>query len=174
VDWKWTVTAVLPVITLVLGGWLNQRSEERRESAALRREESLRQLERDHARLDRRESFELTHLVDLYEALNVASTAAVKFRWARWSDVGVDEHGRELSAANRKITSMTKLVLDADIRAKVQTAQTHVNEMALDEVDPTSDTTSAVQAQTSMGTAQEAIAERLREIYGPRPHPLRP
>jgi hypothetical protein len=171
VDWKWTLTAVLPVITLVLGAWLNQRSEERREAAALRREEAIRQLERDHVRLDRRESFELTHLVDLYDALSEAYTAALKFRWTRWTGADIDAPGRELSAANQKIISMTKLVLDADIRSKVAIAQTHANEMALDEADPMADTTSAVKAQGSLGTAQEAMAERLREIYGPRPRP---
>ncbi|WP_326782767.1 hypothetical protein [Streptomyces sp. NBC_00151] len=26
-DWKWTVTAVLPVLTLILGAWLNQLND---------------------------------------------------------------------------------------------------------------------------------------------------
>ncbi|MGW3442190.1 hypothetical protein [Streptomyces sp. NPDC001076] len=172
-DWKWTITAVLPVISLILGAWLNQRSEERREEAALRREEALRQLERDSARLDRRESFELTHLEEVYDALSKANTAALMFRVARTSGADTEVHGRELSDANRKLTSLTKLILDDDIRHKVLKAQADANGMAVDPVAPSDAPDSAVQAQHSLGTAQMSIAERLREIYGPRPGPLR-
>ncbi|MEU9149190.1 hypothetical protein AB0D59_01220 [Streptomyces sp. NPDC048417] len=172
-DWKWTITAVLPVITLVLGAWLSQRSEERREEAALRREEALRQLERDTVRLDRRESFELTHLVEVYETLSKANTAALMFRVARTTGGETEASGRELADANRKLVSLTKLVLDTDIRVKVMKAHSDANGMAVDPAAPSDAPDSAVQAQHSLGTAQEAIAERLREIYGPRPGPLR-
>ncbi|MCI3271407.1 hypothetical protein [Streptomyces cylindrosporus] len=171
-DWKWTITAVLPVITLVLGAWLNQRSDEHREEAALRREERLRQLEREHARLDRRESFELTHLEEVYAALRKANTAALKFRVVRTSGGDVDAPGRELNEANRELSSLTRLVLDDDIREKVQQAQIDAGAMAIDPATHADAPSTGVQAQHSLGEAQEAIAKRLREIYGPRP--LRP
>ncbi|MFD9396142.1 hypothetical protein ACFWBB_36995 [Streptomyces sp. NPDC060000] len=168
-DLKWTVTAVLPVVTLILGAWLNQRSEERRETAALRREERLRQLERDHVRLERRESFELTHLEEVYDALSKANTAAIMFRVKRTSGDEPDAPGRELSEANRQLASLTKLVLDDDIRRKVLQASTDANGMAIDPAPPSANPDSAVKAQMSLGEAQEVIAKRLREIYGPRP-----
>lgn len=153
---------------------MNQQSEERRETAALRREEKVRQLERDHARLDRRESFELTHLEEVYQTLAEANTAALMFRVTRTSGGDTEASGRTLNEANRKLIRMTKLILDTDIRRKVTEAQTDANGMAIDPAEPSANPASAVQAQQSLGIAQEAIAERLREIYGPRPRPLRP
>ncbi|MBV1940891.1 hypothetical protein KUF83_30630 [Streptomyces sp. BV286] len=168
-DLKWTVTAVLPVITLILGAWLNQRSEERRETAALRREERLRQLERDHVRLERRESFELTHLEEVYDVLRKANTAALMFRVMRTSGDSPEAPGRELSEVNRQLASLTKLVLDNDIRRKVLQASADANGMAIDPAPPSATLDSTVKAQVSLGEAQDAIATRLREIYGPRP-----
>lgn len=159
------------MITLVLGGWLNQRSEEHRETAALRREERLRQLERDHVRLDRRESFELTHLVEVYDALRKANTAALMFRVKRTSGDDADAPGRELTEVNRQLASLSKLILDDDIRRKATQASIDANGMAIDPAPPSDNLESAVKAQKSLGEAQEAIAERLREIYGPRPSP---
>ncbi|MGW9025075.1 hypothetical protein ACWGQ5_12740 [Streptomyces sp. NPDC055722] len=64
-DWKWTITAVLPVISLILGAWLTQLNDGRRDAAQLQREERAHTLERDRQRQDRREDFELTTLGEL-------------------------------------------------------------------------------------------------------------
>ncbi|WP_406221794.1 hypothetical protein [Streptomyces canus] len=60
---------------------------------------------------------------------------------------------------NRQLASLTKLVLDDDIRRKVLQASTDANGMAIDPAPPSANPDSAVKAQISLGEAQEVIAK---------------
>jgi hypothetical protein len=105
VDWKWTVTAVLPVASLVLGAWLNQLSESRREAAALSREEQLHQLDRAQARLDRREAFERTHLIEMNDLLSqLLAAAALRYHEHVQDDEPLGEAGKAPMGTNREMS----------------------------------------------------------------------
>jgi hypothetical protein len=163
VDWKWTVTAVLPVASLVLGAWLTQLSEARRESAALKREEKLRQLDRAQALIDRRETFELTHLVEVNDLLSRLFTAALACHEHVQDAEPLGEAGVALFATNREISRVKGLIIDDVIRAFVETAHTEANRLSM-----SSGThfTEAAEAFAHVSAAQGAISSRLRDIYG--------
>ncbi|WP_158839143.1 hypothetical protein [Streptomyces sp. NRRL S-1022] len=130
-DWKWTITAVLPVLTLILGVALNQWADARKEAAALKRERQLRLLDRDQARLDRRESFELTHLIEVHEALTELFTVALALHEAVEAGVqAAPELNRRLAAANRKVHSQKGLVLDEQARHWTTSAHAYINDMS--------------------------------------------
>ncbi|MET7321509.1 hypothetical protein [Streptomyces sp. NPDC005549] len=159
-DWKWTATAVLPVISLVLGVALNQWADGRREAAALKREKELRRIDRDQARLDRRETFELTHLIELHEALSSLFTAALPLYEAVESGTPArPEASTALGAANREVYRNKGLVLDETSRHWTDSAHSYINDMTRGG--------SLDRALGALETAQTAIADRVREIYGP-------
>jgi hypothetical protein len=166
VDWKWTGTAVLPVLTLVLGAWLNQLSEERRERAALQREEKVRQLDREHARMDRREAFELTHLAEINELLARLFTVAIRCHEHVTDDEPLGEHGDALMGYNREITRLKALVLDDDLRTLVDRAHREANHLSMSRADGY---TQVADVHVHVSAAQEGLALRLRDIYGPTP-----
>lgn len=155
-------------MTLVLGGWLNQLTEERREAAALRREERLRSLDREQAVLDRRETFELAHLVEVNDLLSRLFTAALACHNHVQDDVPLGEAGTLLFATNREITRVKGLILDDDIRELVGTAHTVANRLSMSRG---THYTEEAEAFTDVTAAQEAIAERLRAIYGSGANP---
>jgi hypothetical protein len=149
-------------MSLVLGAWLTQLSEGRREVTALKREEKLRQLDRERALIDRRETFELTHLVEVNDLLSRVFTAALRCHEHVQDGEPLGEAGTALFASNREISRVKGLVLDDVIRALVDTAHTEANRLSL-----SSGThyTEVVEVYAYVEGAQDAIARRLRDIY---------
>ncbi|MGW0869930.1 hypothetical protein ACWD3Z_05490 [Streptomyces sp. NPDC002740] len=169
-DWKWIVTAVLPVASLVLGAWLTQLSEARRESAALKREEKVRQLDREQALIDRRETFELTHLVEVNDLLSRVFTAALACHERVQAGEPLGEANTALFAANREISRVKGLIIDDVIRTLVETAHTQANRLSMSS---STHYTEAADAFADVSAAQAAISARLRDIYGSGAHPQR-
>lgn len=161
-DWKWTVTAVLPVLTLVLGAFLNQLSEGRREAAALKREVQLRQFDRERAVIERRETFELTHLVEINDLLSQLFTAALRCYHLNLDNEPHPEATRQLFAVNREITRVQGLIIDDVIRDLVETAHERANQLSRSSG---SQYTEEPLTYATIVAAQEAIAARLRDIY---------
>jgi hypothetical protein len=163
VDWKWTITAVLPVISLVLGAWLQQLSEARREDAALQREEKIRQLDREQALIDRREAFELTHLAEMNQLLARLFTAALRCHELVTDNEPLGEHRTTLLDLNREVTRLKALIIDDDHRALVSQAHVEANRLSMSRAQSH---TQVPDAHAHLEAAQEALAARLREIYG--------
>jgi hypothetical protein len=163
VDWKWLVATVLPVLTLILGALLNRWSEARGSIAQLEREATLRNLERVQARIDRRETFELTHLVDLHAMLNEMFKAAMDFHISPDGSAKA-QAGEQLSSCNQRFTAQKGLILDQRARETAVVAQTRINEMAIQPPEPTH--MHVQQALIDLTAALDAIATRLRTIYG--------
>ncbi|MFF5004122.1 hypothetical protein ACFY3G_14905 [Streptomyces phaeochromogenes] len=169
-DWKWIVTAVLPVMTLVLGAWLNQLNEGRREAAALKREEKLRQLDREQSLIDRRETFELTHLAEVNDLLSRLFTAALRCHEHVEAGEPLGEDGGALMGVNREIARVKGLVIDDRIRGLVEAAHRHANQLSMSSGTHITET---AEAYAQVEAAQTAIAARLRDIYGSGAHPER-
>ncbi|MEV5383013.1 hypothetical protein [Streptomyces sp. NPDC052721] len=139
---------------------LNQWADARKEAAALKRERQLRALDRNQARLDRRESFELTHLIEVHEALTELFTVALALHDAVETGVqAAPEWNGRLTATNRKVHSQKGLVLDEQARHWTTSAHAYINEMSRGG--------SIERPLATLETAQEAIAARIRDIYGP-------
>lgn len=156
------MTAVLPVASLILGAWLNQLSEGRREAAALAREEKIRQLDREQARIERRETFELTHLVEVNDLLMKLFNTALICHDLVGDSQPLGEANGEMQRCNRQITRAKGLVLDDVLRSLVDTAHAGSNRLCMD-----SSGDWRVQAEVfgHFQAAHEGIAERIRDIY---------
>ncbi|MFE1849877.1 hypothetical protein ACFYOF_06365 [Streptomyces sp. NPDC007148] len=165
-DWKWTITAVLPVVSLILGAWLNQLSEGRREAAALKREQKIRELDREQAGIDRREAFELTHLAEVNAVLARLFTAALRCHDHVTDDEPLGEHGVALMESNREITRLKALIIDDDLRSLVSQAHREANRLSMSRAEGY---TQVPDAHALVEAAQEALSVRLREIYGSSP-----
>lgn len=161
VDWKWTITAVLPVITLVLGAWLSQVSEGRREDAALKREVRVRELDREQARLDRREAFELTHLDEASQCLTRIHLAALL---THMHNAGADSpsQGEAYQQAAEEMTRLQGLILDDDLRRLVIKTLDYVSRLRYSSDDTV---TQIADTQELVHASQEALTGRLRAIY---------
>ncbi len=167
VDWKWTVTAVLPVVTLVLGALLNQWTAAKLEQAQLRRELKARKAEREQARLDRREEFELTQLTDVLTALRQLTTTTAAFWKHLTSSEDIPPESKEaFQEAHRKLKSLVALTLDDDIRDAVDTAYDTANLLHLGEpIQHGMPSKTVPQALHDIGRAEYVVASRVREIY---------
>ncbi|MFB6934354.1 hypothetical protein [Streptomyces chartreusis] len=166
-DWKWTVTAVLPVVTLVLGALLNQWTAAKLEQAQLRRELKARKAEREQARLDRREEFELTQLTDVLTALRQLTTTTAAFWKHLTSSEDIPPESKEaFQEAHRKLKSLVALTLDDDIRDAVDTAYDTANLLHLGEpIQHGMPSKTVPQALHDIGRAEYVVASRVREIY---------
>jgi hypothetical protein len=164
VDWKWTITAVLPVISLVLGAWLTQLSEGRRESAALQREQKVRELDRDQAAIERRETFEITHLTGVNEALSEVFAGALECYTRIEANESSTAASAQLMAANRRMSSVKGLILDDNIRALVSDAHERCNRVS-GGPRPEAPYTAVAETYLQVEAAQAAIAARIRQIY---------
>ncbi|MFI8531782.1 hypothetical protein ACIGMX_16270 [Streptomyces aquilus] len=137
------------------------------EKAQLSREQDARKAEREQARLDRRESFELTHLGDLHTALHeLITTAAAFHKHLSESETIPPEARDEFDHACRKVKSLAGLVLDDSIREAVDKANDTVGLLGLGE--PTRHgmpTKTIPQAMYDLGRAEYAVAAGVREIY---------
>ncbi|MEU8784285.1 hypothetical protein [Streptomyces sp. NPDC048637] len=166
-DWKWTVTAVLPVVSLVLGAWLTQLNDRRRDDAQLQREQRAHALERARQRLDRREEFELTHLGDLHTQLTDLVGASINYVEHRSEDRS--EQDGKFTEANGKVAALTSLVLDDERRQIVESLHRATTTMVLESHfrDSGSEWRRKAYAEVMAlhKTATESIAERIRAIY---------
>ncbi|MCG7203971.1 hypothetical protein [Streptomyces arenae] len=161
-DWKWTVTAILPVASLVLGAWLNQLSESRRETAALVREAKVRELDREQARIERRESFELTHLVEVTNLLLELYDASYRCNSRAIDGHPLGEARTELQRCNRQMTRLKGFVLDETVRGLVDAAHSQANRLS---EDTAGDWRVQAGIVDQLEAAQEALAQRIRAIY---------
>lgn len=165
-DWKWTLTAVLPVVTLVLGAWMTQLNDRRRDDAQLRREERAHALERDRQRRDRQEEFELTNLGELMHDMAALLSEAMVL--ARTRPGLLDEGAKGFNQLHAKVTAASALVLDdasrqaaKQLQAKIYMFVIAVHVHETERPDP-----KAVIALSKRHTElSEALAERIREIY---------
>ncbi|MCX5055110.1 hypothetical protein [Streptomyces sp. NBC_00474] len=154
-------------MTLVLGAMLNQLSSARLEAAQLRREQAARQAEREQARLDRREDFELTHLTDLHAALGELSTTTAAY-WKQLTDSETIpvESKEAFEQARQKVMRLAGLVLDDSTREAVDTASDTVGLLNLGEpIQNGMPTKPMSQAHYDLGRAEYAVASRLRDVY---------
>jgi hypothetical protein len=175
VDWKWTVTAVLPVISLVLGAWLTQLNDQRRDDAQLRREERAHAVERDRQRQDRQEDFELTSLGELLSDITALLSEAMKLIRTRPGLTG--EEAKDFNELSAKVTASSALVLDDDcrwaaqaLRAKIYLFVGESHAHAGEPPDPQT-ILSLSRLHTELS---EALARRIREIYINRSQPRGP
>lgn len=165
-DWKWTVTAVLPVVTLILGSWLTQVNERRRDEGQLHREERAHELERARQQRDRQEEFELTSLGDLLKAITGLTAAAVKVRESR-SGFASEEMQR-YEELNGQVNALSGLVLDDTARSAVDQlhkACTHLilaTHVRFDQR-PTRD--QILELGQLHGAVTAMLTERIRKIY---------
>ncbi|MDV9170931.1 hypothetical protein R6V09_12395 [Streptomyces sp. W16] len=164
-DSQWIVTTTLPAVTLVLGALLTQWNNSRLDKAQLNREKTTRDAEREQARLDRREDFELNHLSDLHAALGdlakAMATYSAHLEAERNEAPGSDNVFHE---ASLKLRSLKGPTLDDHVREIVETAYDTVLQRHLGEVGamPTKTTP---QALHEVGQAQYVVASRMRDIY---------
>lgn len=167
-DWKWTVTAVLPVVTLVLGAMLNQWNAARLEEVQLRRERKARELEREEQRLDRREEFELTQLSDLYTALGELNDAAVIYRarLAQPPNESLQHAAGKFTEAEARVKRLGALVLNDADRQLVEDARDVTVRACLPAgIGSDAIATTISKAGYEIGRAQYAVAARIREVY---------
>lgn len=167
-DWKWTVTTTLPVLTLVLGALLGQWQASRLEQAQLRRALKMREAERKQARADRREQFELSHLGDLHGALMELQKAALIYK-ADFEAGGAEslaEASATLTRAKEKVKSLAGFVLDGHTSELVRLAHDKTIESAMrTAAGGDASMATMIQARIHISRAQSAIGQRIREIY---------
>jgi len=165
VDWKWILTATLPVVTLILGSVLTQWNDTKRETALLRREQRLHDLTREQARIDRREAFELTQLNEVHTVLSEMFSQALLCRDAVEAQEPFVDSGRLLSEANRKYSGMRGFILVDAVRHLADEAHKDINRMSMGAPMLGMNQESVQRASHRLTLAQEAIATRVREIY---------
>ncbi|MGO4635334.1 hypothetical protein AB4225_31050 [Streptomyces sp. 2RAF24] len=160
-------TSVLPVVTLMLGAWMNQLSDAKREKAALQRERQVRQLDREQARLDRREVFELDHLPKASECLSRLFSAALMEHLHR---INAASPVPEPGAFMREVQELARLqsfILDEELRTLVESAHQQLSKLGwAGPGTPEELGDLVVESHNRLAAAQEALASRLRAIYG--------
>ncbi|MEU6244825.1 hypothetical protein [Streptomyces sp. NPDC047024] len=146
------------------------------EKRQIARDSKARQAERAKAVIDRRETFELDHLVRLNEALQDFARCAMKVHLA---DLNSSEHtghyagtllpdglSEEFMQLGRTVRMLGNLVLDDDLRAQVDEARTALHRPSMMHRGEASEARRALNQATDLLTAaQEAVARRIREIY---------
>lgn len=167
---------IWPVATFILGGTSLYARDLLSERWQRRREETARRAERRKAVLERREDFELDHLLRLSEALLNLARCITKAHFADMREShttgqyasghlpsDIDE---EFLAANRAVFMLKSLVLPDELRAMVTRAHEALNMPGvMHRSDPSRAQQVFSEATDLAGRAQEAIAERVRWIY---------
>lgn len=168
---------LLPVGTLVLGYLGTLFTESRRDAREWHREELARSSARKQQLLDRRESFEIDHLVRLNEALNDLARASGRLHHldsmiAKQSgsyashQIGDEETSQAMLAANRSVHTLTGLVLNDGLRELVREAHRACNEpSSLRNATQEEAETVFHRAVSKLETAQDGIAVRVRDLY---------
>ncbi|MFJ5059711.1 hypothetical protein ACIP96_09800 [Streptomyces nigra] len=168
--------SVWPVVTFSLGlasTYLTSFITEKRQIA---REDTARQAERDKVLIERRETFELDHLVRLNEALQDLGRIATQVHLVDMRTSNETGHyagtllpdglSDTFLQCGRTVRMLRNLVLDDALRAQVAEAAEalHRPSMML-----RAETVEAQQvldeALTILEATQEAVARRIREIY---------
>lgn len=168
--------AAWPVATFFLGGLSIHTRDLLAEKRQRKRDEETRRAERTKAIVDRREGFELDHLLRLNEALQTLTRAAAKIHHAdlmvsrqtgQYASTLVGEPiGQELLEANRLVGGLKHLVLPDDLRALVQRAVEAVNTPStMHRSNPAEAEQAFERGIVLVARAQEGIAERVRLIY---------
>ncbi|MCW1100088.1 hypothetical protein OJ963_40580 [Streptomyces sp. RS2] len=168
--------AVWPVVTFTLGLASTYLTSFINEKRQISREAKAREAEREKAVTDRRETFELDHLVRLNEALQDLARAAAQ---AHLADMRVSrETGHYASTllpegisdtfhqAGRTVRMLKNVVLDDALRDQVTKAAhaLHVPSMMM-RAEPGKAERAFFEATELVEAAQEAVAQRIREIY---------
>ncbi|MDT0572299.1 hypothetical protein RM704_33405 [Streptomyces sp. DSM 3412] len=160
-------TAVLPVVTLMLGAWMNQLSEAKRENAALQRERQVRELDREQSRLDRREAFELDHLAKASECLSRLFSAALMEHLHRVNAASPAPQADAFVRETEELARLQALILDEGIRTLVESARQQLSKLGWAGAGTPEELGDlVVQSHNHLTAAQEALASRLRTIYG--------
>lgn len=168
--------SVWPVATFFLGGasaYLRDFLTEKRQIA---RETKARQAERDKAITDRREAFELDHLERLNEALQTLGRAAGRVHFIDMQNGREsgqyamtrlpDEANETHSLANREVHMLRGLVLNDQLRTKVDQAHEALNRPSnLNGVPIAQAERVFHEAVLLLNAVQADIAARIREIY---------
>ncbi|TXJ80681.1 hypothetical protein E2C11_11070 [Streptomyces lavendulae] len=171
-----TFSTVWPVATFVLGGasaYLRDYVTERRQIA--RAGQALRD-ERKKVTTDRRETFELDHLVRLNEALQDLGRAAMQ---AHLADMRTSEETGHYAGTllpdgisdnfmqtGRIVRMLKNLILDDSLRAQVTEAADALHRPSMMLRAETVDAQRVFnEAVGLLDDAQEAVAKRIREIY---------
>lgn len=169
------VNAVLPVVTLIFGYFGTLFTESKRDGRAATRAREERDAVADQKRREWRESFELETLRRAHTSLSDLTRAAMRHHLADLREAqstGVygraivdDELGQTLLAANRAVYEVLGLILDDDIRASVLSAHQAVNLASGHRGSATEAENLITLGITQVELAQQAIAERIRELY---------
>jgi hypothetical protein len=176
--WVAVITStVLPIATLVLGCFLNQKSEQTRGKRVARREDRLDLEQRSEARRQRREEFELRVLTDLHPALMRYARAVARFhledlRAARSTNslyaahqLNVGDLAEELRLANLQLTGLNDLVLNEEIRTSIRHATVSAFELSFKPKSIEKAMTLYDEFTTRMALATELIGEAIRTLY---------
>lgn len=179
-DWKTAVAVFLPIVTLVLGGVLQRWNASSVEKAQMEREQKLREAERRQARLDRREEFELQHLVEVNQLLHdlmagllrMATITTLQDRHGADDDTELIQEWQEVESAadatHTALTAQSGFILNDGIRTQVKTAL-DVIDKATGEIMEADTSTAGLQAAGAvLRPAFEAISARVRELYADR------
>lgn len=180
--WAAAITSTLvPIGTLVLGWFLNQRSDERRDTRARSIAQKVLEDERESARQQRREEFELRVLTDLHAAVLRYGRAVSRFHLedliaarrtrsqygAHRLDVG--ELDEELRLSTVDVMALSQVVLNEDVR--VQMAALREAGAGLGTM-PTSIEHAEAEFQSFIGLLQrltEIIGQEIRRLYEATP-----
>lgn len=171
-----TFSTVWPVATFFLGGtsaYIRDYVTERRQIARAAKALSD---ERSKAVTDRRETFELDHLVRLNEALQDLARVAAQVHLVdmRTSETTghyagtmlPDELSDNFFQTSRTVRMMRNLVLDDGLRAQVSEATSALHRPSMMHRAETMQAQQVFnEAQDLLDAAQEAVARRIREIY---------
>ncbi|MFI1377271.1 hypothetical protein ACH4UY_35380 [Streptomyces longwoodensis] len=168
--------AVWPIVTFALGLASTHFTSFITEKRQIAREAKARQAERQKVITDRRETFELDHLVRLNEALQDLARAAAQAHFADMHTSRETGHyagtllpdgvSDAFHQAGRTVRMLKNLVLDDDLRAQVTRADQALREPSMMlRADPDDAQRAFLAAVDLVDTAQEAIAARIREIY---------
>ncbi|WP_445183652.1 hypothetical protein ACTXG6_35220 [Pseudonocardia sp. Cha107L01] len=165
---------LLPLITFLVGAGSTVFAETRRDARLLRRELAAHDRMRRAAAEDRRDTFELEHLLKLNSALSDHARAAGAAHHAdimmsrQTGKYGSARLGDELSdalmKANRSVNELKGLVLVDEVRQLVQDAQTALNTPQSARSEDAAEAAMAT-ASVALNAAQSAIATRVRSIY---------
>jgi hypothetical protein len=170
-------SAVLPVLTLVLGWAGSELSEARwnkRAAALSRTERAATRLERAR---EQRENFERENLDAMFNAISrlgratavhhladidAANATGRPYAGSVLSDKAMDE---ELRLATVEAGRLTVLVLDDHLRAQVDEAVASTQALGMTQSTIADANLAFQQVTTELRGAQRAIAQRLRELY---------
>ncbi|MGW6924479.1 hypothetical protein ACWGA9_24860 [Streptomyces sp. NPDC054950] len=169
-------TALWPVAVFFLGQASTYLTSSVTEKRQIAREAKTRQAERAKVITERRETFELDHLVRLNEALQDLARAAMQVHLVDMRTSEETGHyagtmlpdglSDTLMQAGRTVRMLRNLVLDDGLRAQVTEAASALKRPSMM---LRAETTEAQlvfnEALDLVDFAQEAVARRIREIY---------